>query len=609
MADGTLVLPQTSPLTEQEQELSVKYGQYVLKHSSWFNTSFYQPTTGLFAANFTELEVLAKGGFGVVSKALDKLEGRLYAIKRVNFPSKCSVEEVDKILREVRWLARLDHPHVIRYFNAWIEISNPEQKQQASLGDVSSPSDTEETISTVEQSRTEERRPGGLSFSDVMFSYSDEDESSNSETSGSEDFWDDIQSSESLNPLRLPPLQMSVSQNIPEIRYSSDDDLSPRVQSLSLSASTSDSRSLRGSLDLDFLRKSRCPEEQVLNCEPDDAFSSNLSPSKMQLIVYPPPRRTKNAACKKRRKEAKGFSLYIKTQLYSEHTLADWLNQRQSVSVEQNIAMFSQLCLGLQYIHSQGCVHRDIKPANIFLSDDGTLKIGDFGLARDVHSVDPSSIAKYVSSESLSDSSQHTSGLGTSTYAAPEQIRGQDYGQKVDIYSLGIVCFEMHWIFYSKHQRAKLVMDLKERAELPATFSEQYPTQEKLILSMTNFDPEKRPDSNELVRLCGKIQHKIELDEPAGSPKVVALADSKKVTPNSGENGTCHPKLCNTCHPNLDLQVQVSPDMEKLELIKIIERLQEVVAHQNNLILEQESLIAELREKNAQPESSSAYTI
>jgi hypothetical protein len=58
----------------------------------------------------------------------------------------------------------------------------------------------------------------------------------------------------------------------------------------------------------------------------------------------------------KRFSNALRFSLFIKTQLYSEHTLADWLATRQMISVEQNIAMFTQLCLGLQYIHSQGCV-------------------------------------------------------------------------------------------------------------------------------------------------------------------------------------------------------------------------------------------------------------
>jgi hypothetical protein len=54
-------------------------------------------TTGLYAANFTEFETIAKGGFGTVFKALDKLEARLYAIKKINFPRKCSEEEIEKV--------------------------------------------------------------------------------------------------------------------------------------------------------------------------------------------------------------------------------------------------------------------------------------------------------------------------------------------------------------------------------------------------------------------------------------------------------------------------------------------------------------------------------
>lgn len=196
---------------------------------------------------------------------------------------------------------------------------------------------------------------------------------------------------------------MSISQDIPDMKpFGSDDDLSPRVQSLSAS-STSDSRSiLFGSISslnssaeipdsLQFPQSLYYPQDDEMEyfstpkktnfppkpespeCPPESGQQS-LTPSKMQMIVYPQEQISKGKKPHKKKKAQEKdvplyalilsqsdilrFSLYIKTQLYSTHTLADWLSSRQSVTVEKNIPMFSQLCTGLQYIHAQGCVVR-----------------------------------------------------------------------------------------------------------------------------------------------------------------------------------------------------------------------------------------------------------
>ena len=75
------------------------------------------------------------------------------------------------------------------------------------------------------------------------------------------------------------------------------------------------------------------------------------------------------------------FYLYIVMQLCQKESLKSWL---RSCTVQRNrvrsLQMFNEICLGVEYVHSQGLIHRDLKPGNIFFSSDGTIKIGDFGL-------------------------------------------------------------------------------------------------------------------------------------------------------------------------------------------------------------------------------------
>ncbi len=96
----------------------------------------------------------------------------------------------------------------------------------------------------------------------------------------------------------------------------------------------------------------------------------------------------------------------------------------------------SQICDALAYAHEQGFVHRDIKPANIFLNSQGVVKVGDFGLAKimGTDTVGPSA------ESALTGSGQS---MGTPFYSAPEQMAGEHVDQRADIYSLGVMFYEM----------------------------------------------------------------------------------------------------------------------------------------------------------------------
>jgi serine/threonine protein kinase len=103
--------------------------------------------------------------------------------------------------------------------------------------------------------------------------------------------------------------------------------------------------------------------------------------------------------------------------------------------------MFAHIARGVKHVHQQGMIHRDLKPSNCFMDESDLVKIGDFGLSRES--------GVYTDEEDTSASktdvtgSENTAGIGTSSYASPEQISGSDYDSSTDVYSLGVILFEL----------------------------------------------------------------------------------------------------------------------------------------------------------------------
>jgi len=101
-------------------------------------------------------------------------------------------------------------------------------------------------------------------------------------------------------------------------------------------------------------------------------------------------------------------------------------------SAERRLQLFRQVCEAVQYAHSNAVIHRDLKPSNILVKADGSIRLLDFGIAKQL--------------ESLNVAAQQTmTGLRlmTPAYAAPEQIRGQRVGIQSDVYSLGVILYEL----------------------------------------------------------------------------------------------------------------------------------------------------------------------
>jgi serine/threonine-protein kinase len=188
-----------------------------------------------------------------------------------------------------------------------------------------------------------------------------------------------------------------------------------------------------------------------------------------------------------------------------------------------------QICSGLFAAHRQGVIHRDLKPSNIMIDGDGNARITDFGLASLVEETD---------------TDEHRS--GTPAYMSPEQLAGRELTVKSDLYSLGLVLYE---IFTGK--RAFEASSLPELLRLrrsdstptsPSTINRNLdPVVERVILRCLENDPDRRPESALAVAAA----------LPGGDPLAAALAMGETPSPEmvaaAPKEGTLKPSVSAAC--------------------------------------------------------------
>ncbi|MGI8880513.1 MAG: Stk1 family PASTA domain-containing Ser/Thr kinase [Jatrophihabitans sp.] len=121
--------------------------------------------------------------------------------------------------------------------------------------------------------------------------------------------------------------------------------------------------------------------------------------------------------------------VFLVMELVRGRTLRDLLHERDHLSPAEAVSVMEPVLAALAAAHRAGLVHRDVKPENILLADDGVVKVAEFGLARAV----------------VADASSTRTGLmmGTVAYSSPEQFRNGDVDTRSDVYSAGIVLFEL----------------------------------------------------------------------------------------------------------------------------------------------------------------------
>ncbi len=222
---------------------------------------------------------------------------------------------------------------------------------------------------------------------------------------------------------------------------------------------------------------------------------------------------------------------YIAMEYVPGGTLEDLILRRGPLGPAEAARLASQVAEALHVAHARGIVHRDIKPQNVLIDEAGNAKVADFGIA-------------------LAASRTSTSGtnllFGTPSYMSPEQAMGERVGHKSDLYSLGVVLYEMLTGTVPFTAEGALATAMKHVIEPPLSPTKRNPSvskaMEALVMRLLSKDPEDRyPNAAQLIEDLRRARERLPLGfagaaypktlrEPRSAPLSV-LADSPRSKP------------------------------------------------------------------------------
>ena len=159
-------------------------------------------------------------------------------------------------------------------------------------------------------------------------------------------------------------------------------------------------------------------------------------------------------------------------------------NINKKVYFKENILInwLCQICSALKYIHYKKIIHRDIKPANIFMNNLGQIKLGDFGISKNLKNLELAS-----------------SFVGSAYYTAPEMIYEEKYSYEIDIWALGVTFYELMNLkkpFRAEYPAIYLEIKNKEVDEINNIYSKPF---RNLIYQMLKKNPKERPKADDIL--------------------------------------------------------------------------------------------------------------
>ena len=598
-----------------------------------------------YASEFEELESLGQGGFGSVVRCRNKLDGRDYAIKKVMLrgPVQSSSEqqqqqpawaaatrnaqwrfqqELARVLREVKILAVLDHPNIVRYFTAWLEM------------DVESSSSTttcSEQPPGSNRSKDPNEELNSSRFEQDLSSVLSSRQPGTGETPSH-------QASSSMWRSRLGGRWGPSNANTPSWTTNDESSLRyrPNNNSYSTTAAWEDQQRAAAAIaaslgdaaeecGIIFEDSSRCTgggegdrDTGVGNDEKASVLSSchkrlayhhhrseQLSDS-MDASSGVEEEASKHQARSNdttpqvvndtETTPIVQHTLYIQMQLCRFETIADFLRNKEArkgrtasrrrrrsssshnkVDIPLALSLLLQIAKAVQHVHEKGLIHRDLKPSNCFMDTLGVVKVGDFGLSRETHNsasltmtdqddndelanretTDAAIVAQLFGDAQVSPTNDddesaagaaaaapptidHTAGVGTRLYASPEQTEGSSYDSSTDVYSLGIMLYELCYPMYTGMERNICLSKLRQQRQFPLDWSTvvgrpySQPIQD-LVQSMLDPRPSLRPNAAQVALQIQQIMGELTILSPLTRRKTSSLADDEQ---QNGESNT-----------------------------------------------------------------------
>jgi serine/threonine protein kinase len=184
------------------------------------------------------------------------------------------------------------------------------------------------------------------------------------------------------------------------------------------------------------------------------------------------------------------------------------LNKQGRLAWEKVIDLGKQVCAALQHAHDNGIIHRDLKPSNLMVDRTGTLKLTDFGIAKD------SDMTGLTSANST---------VGTAAYMSPEQCRGErDLTPKSDLYALGVVFYELltgRKPFQAENAMDMFIQHVSGTFERPARLVMDIPPWlDTLVCQLLEKKPEHRPaDARTVSQALDEVKQRVETHKSLGA--------------------------------------------------------------------------------------------
>ncbi|KAL2098755.1 hypothetical protein ACEWY4_005235 [Coilia grayii] len=498
-----------------------------------------------YLTDFEPLQCLGRGGFGVVFEARNKVDDCHYAIKRIRLPNREVARE--KVMREVKALAKLEHPGIIRYFNAWQE-SPPQGWQEdmdtrwlkdASVADwpLSSPEHMEPVSVKVPVWSSERSDPLCVCVcepdGDASRSLAAEKKQARDSLMSEHEHTHTHTDTHTHDPEREADLDLDLDPDCSDSPHSFE--LCPPRSVCIPCPAAGDCTS--SSFDIVF-EDSGCHDNREEDEEHEEEDSqrhhhaggpqgvststatapsdkapstsastgqhsrgcpSSTSPPRPSSLALRPSTPPFAAACRPTLATPKVY-LYIQMQLCRKENLKDWMAQRGAPELREHsecLNIFLQIAEAVEFLHSKGLMHRDLKPSNIFFTMDDVVKVGDFGLvtAMDQEEDDQEEMSALTPMPVYA---RHTGQVGTKLYMSPEQLSGNSYSHKVDIYSLGLILFELLCPFRTQMERIRTLTEVRA-LQFPASFTKNNVREAEMVLSMLSPNPAERPEASDIT--------------------------------------------------------------------------------------------------------------